>query len=189
MMHTMMNNTGTGFEFGLTALWGVHMLSIILLTVGIVFLVLWAARTLNHAQLKNWGIGLVVGAAIACLLTIGARGATWNIHGMGNTGGNHMMQNGQRDDDRGMMNMGHDMMDMSMGDMSSMLEGKTGDAFDKAFIEGMIPHHQGAIDMARAALQSAKHDEIKRMARDIISAQQSEIDMMKQWQKDWGYNQ
>jgi len=84
---------------------------------------------------------------------------------------------------------GHDMKGMSMDDMASMLEGKTGDAFDKAFIEGMIPHHQGAIDKARAALQSAKHDEIKRMARDIISAQQSEIDMMKQWQKDWGYNQ
>lgn len=85
------------------------------------------------------------------------------------------------------MGMNGDAMSMSMDDMSAMLEGKTGDAFDKAFIEGMIPHHQGAIDMAKAAQQSAKHEEIKRMADAIISAQQREIDQMNQWMKDWGY--
>lgn len=68
-----------------------------------------------------------------------------------------------------------------------MLEGKTGDAFDAAFIEAMIPHHQGAIDMANAALKNAKHKEIQQMAKAIISAQQKEIDTMKQWQKNWGY--
>jgi uncharacterized protein (DUF305 family) len=83
--------------------------------------------------------------------------------------------------------MDGDAMSMSMEDMSAILQGKTGDAFDKAFIEGMIPHHQGAIDMARAAQQSAKHQEIKDMAEDIISAQQSEIDMMRGWQLSWGY--
>ncbi len=76
---------------------------------------------------------------------------------------------------------------MSMDDMMAELEGNTGDDFDKAFIEMMIPHHEGAIDMARAAQQSAKHQEIKDMAEDIISAQQSEIDMMKGWQQSWGY--
>lgn len=76
---------------------------------------------------------------------------------------------------------------MTMQDMVQMLEGKTGDEFDKAFIEGMIPHHQGAIDMARAAQKSAKHAEIKEMADDIIEAQQREIDMMKEWQREWGY--
>jgi uncharacterized protein (DUF305 family) len=82
-----------------------------------------------------------------------------------------------------------DHASMSMDDMMSELKGKTGDDFDKAFIEMMIPHHQGAIDMARAAQQSAKHQEIKNMADDIISAQQSEIDMMRGWQKSWGYSQ
>ena len=38
--------------------------------------------------------------------------------------------------------MAGDMMDMSMADMGKMLERKTGDALDKAFLEGMIPHHQ-----------------------------------------------
>jgi uncharacterized protein (DUF305 family) len=43
--------------------------------------------------------------------------------------------------------------------------------------------------MARAGQKSAKHQEIKDMADDIISAQQSEIDMMRGWQREWGYTQ
>lgn len=82
-----------------------------------------------------------------------------------------------------------DHASMSMDDMMVELEGKTGDDFDKAFIEMMIPHHEGAIEMARAAQQSAKHQEIKNMADDIISAQQSEIDMMRGWQRSWGYTE
>ena len=50
-----------------------------------------------------------------------------------------------------------DPMAMSMDDMSANLEGKTGDEFDAAFIEGMIPHHEGAIQMAEMALENAKH--------------------------------
>lgn len=107
----------------------------------------------------------------------------------GMMGGSHMMQNGQMmmNDDMGGMMM-HDSS-MTMDDMVNMLKGKTGDAFDKAFLEGMIPHHQGAVDMANAVLRDAKHDELKQLARDIIASQQKEIDMMKQWQKDWGYTQ
>jgi uncharacterized protein (DUF305 family) len=72
-----------------------------------------------------------------------------------------------------------------MGDMMSGLEGKTGDAFDQAFIEEMIVHHQGAVDMATAAQTSAKHPEIKTMADAIIKAQTAEIAQMKEWQKSW----
>jgi uncharacterized protein (DUF305 family) len=77
---------------------------------------------------------------------------------------------------------------MTMNDMSAMLQGKTGDDFDKAFLSGMIEHHQGAIDMAKLAQKNAKHDEIKKMANDIITAQSNEIDMMQTWQTEWGYN-
>lgn len=78
---------------------------------------------------------------------------------------------------------------MSMDDMSAMLEGKSGDAFDEAFIRGMIPHHQGAIDMALQARERAGHEEIKRMADEIIEAQQREIDMMNGWLREWGYEE
>lgn len=102
-------------------------------------------------------------------------------------------------DNRGMMKMmGMDMsrvqdksaghMGMSMNGMQSQLQGKTGDEFDKDFIDMMIAHHEGAVAMAKQAQQNAKHDEIKRTADDIIEAQTKEIDMMKMWQVDWGYN-
>lgn len=93
--------------------------------------------------------------------------------------GQHMMMNG--------MTMGGEDDSMSMNDMVAGLKGKTGDEFDKAFIEEMIPHHQGAIDMAKLAEENAKHEEIKNLAKDIISAQNKEIDMMKEWQVNWGY--
>lgn len=72
-----------------------------------------------------------------------------------------------------------------MESMTAGLEGKTGDAFDKAFLAEMIVHHEGAVDMAEAALANAKHEEIKTMANAIISAQTSEIAEMKAWQKEW----
>lgn len=79
-----------------------------------------------------------------------------------------------------------DMMDMSMRDMWMMLEWKTGDDLDRAFLEGMIPHHQWAVEMAKY-LVNAKHPELQKMWQEIISAQQKEINQMKQWMIDWGY--
>jgi uncharacterized protein (DUF305 family) len=46
-------------------------------------------------------------------------------------------------------------------------------------------HHQGAVQMAQAALQNAKHQEIKDLAQNIITAQNKEIAEMKQWQQQW----
>jgi uncharacterized protein (DUF305 family) len=93
--------------------------------------------------------------------------------------GTHMMGNGE------MMNNNGMGMNGAMDSMMAGLSGKTGDAFDKAFIEEMIMHHEGAVAMAQAALKNAKHPEIKIMANAIISAQTSEINQMKGWLKDW----
>ena len=57
--------------------------------------------------------------------------------------------------------------------------------FDRAFIAAMIPHHESAIAAARAAETQAQKPEIKQLARDIIAAQQKEIDQMTGWRKSW----
>jgi uncharacterized protein (DUF305 family) len=80
-----------------------------------------------------------------------------------------------------------DHSQMSMAEMTTALENLYRDDFDKAFMEMMIAHHQGAIDMSRLIEERAKHDEIKKFSQDITSAQYKEITVMKQWQKDWGY--
>jgi uncharacterized protein (DUF305 family) len=54
---------------------------------------------------------------------------------------------------------------------------------DVAFVQAMIPHHQGAIDMARVVLQFGKDDQVKAWANEIIAAQQSEIAAMQEWLK------
>lgn len=56
----------------------------------------------------------------------------------------------------------------------------TGDA-DVDFVQGMIPHHQGAVDMAKILLEKGKDPELKKMAKDIIVAQEKEIAFMKGW--------
>ena len=76
---------------------------------------------------------------------------------------------------------------LSMSDMVTNLNGKTGDAFDKEFLAGMIVHHQGAIDMAKLAAAQAKHQEVKDLANNIVAAQNREIAQMQAWQKNWGY--
>ncbi|MEO5498882.1 MAG: DUF305 domain-containing protein [Candidatus Saccharimonadales bacterium] len=78
--------------------------------------------------------------------------------------------------------------DMSMSQMTMNMNGKTGDEFDKAFLSGMIMHHEGALKMAELSADNAKHDEIKKLSVNIIAAQKTEISQMKQWQKDWGYD-
>ncbi|MFY9265774.1 MAG: DUF305 domain-containing protein [Solirubrobacterales bacterium] len=57
--------------------------------------------------------------------------------------------------------------------------------FDRAFIDAMIPHHLGAIEMARLELQDGEHPELKRIAREIISAQEAEVAKMQTWRKKW----
>jgi uncharacterized protein (DUF305 family) len=58
----------------------------------------------------------------------------------------------------------------------------SGDA-DHDFVTMMIPHHQGAIDMAKALLLYGKDPQMRRLAQEIITDQQSEIQLMQLWLK------
>lgn len=56
----------------------------------------------------------------------------------------------------------------------------TGDA-DRDFVAHMIPHHQGAVEMAKVELRYGKDAKLRKLAKDIIAAQDKEIAFMKQW--------
>lgn len=57
--------------------------------------------------------------------------------------------------------------------------------FDRAFIDSMIPHHQGAILMARTVLESGSDPEVAMLANEIIEAQSREIEEMNSWREEW----
>jgi uncharacterized protein (DUF305 family) len=77
-------------------------------------------------------------------------------------------------------------MTKTMMDTSPMhLEKLTGAAFDKMFIDMMIPHHEGAVTMAKDALAKSQRPEIRELAQRIVDIQGMEIEMMKRWKSEW----
>lgn len=98
------------------------------------------------------------------------------------------------------MHQGHDMSSMDHSSMDHGAMGASSKAFAEAnakmhkdmavpltgnadvdFVQGMIPHHQGAIDMAKIVLEHGKDPEIRKLAEEVIKAQEGEIAMMKAW--------
>lgn len=129
-------------------------------------------NTIITSTLSIGLIGLVVGIGLGY-----AFGMTrYGIPGRGT----HMMSNG-------MMMQGERMSGMH-GEMQGMvgaLEGKTGDEFDRAFLEEMIIHHEGAVAMAEMLLANTERQELRKLGEDIIAAQTGEIGMMRGWLRDW----
>jgi uncharacterized protein (DUF305 family) len=120
--------------------------------------------------------GLLVVIALVAGILIG-KGTSHKVA----TPAMHQMPNGEMMMNDGSSNDMHSMMDS----MSMSLEGKTGDAFDQAFLKEMIVHHEGAVVMAQQVLATSKRPELIKLANDIISAQTKEIAQMKEWQKAW----
>ena len=92
-------------------------------------------------------------------------------------------------DDMHAMNMHEDgHMGMSRSEMGMDMDMpmlRRADPFDRAFIDMMIPHHQGAIAMAKKLLEKGEQPGLRRMAEDIIDAQSAEIARMRAWRKAW----
>jgi uncharacterized protein (DUF305 family) len=65
--------------------------------------------------------------------------------------------------------------------MDKMPKEVTGDA-DRDFAANMLPHHQGAVDMAKIELQYGKDPTLRKMANDIIKSQNEEIATLQKWQ-------
>jgi uncharacterized protein (DUF305 family) len=69
----------------------------------------------------------------------------------------------------------------SMKTMMNGMHVKTTGKPDKDFVLMMMPHHQGAIDMAKVELQYGTDPELRQLATDIVAAQEKEIAQMKAW--------
>lgn len=73
----------------------------------------------------------------------------------------------------------------TQSDIKSSFENKTGEDFDRLFLDHMILHHEDAVDIAKLAEKQAEHEEVKTMAKNIMNSQQKEIEQMKVWQTEW----
>jgi uncharacterized protein (DUF305 family) len=112
--------------------------------------------------------------AVAFLLAA-CGGAGSGQQGNESGGGHGQMNHGQ---------MGHGSMGMGSNGMAKQMVMENGEYSDRAFIDAMVPHHQGAIAMAEVALKNAEHEEIKELSRNIVSTQQSEIEELKSIKKE-----
>jgi uncharacterized protein (DUF305 family) len=115
---------------------------------------------------------------------LAACGSGGGQHGSGSAG--HGEQ-GKAKETGGMAGMDHSNMDhgsMGSGEMARQMVMENGKYSDKAFIDAMVPHHQGAVEMAEVALQNAKHEEIKQLSRAIISTQRAEMEELKSIKQD-----
>ena len=124
--------------------------------------------------------GFIVGAVTGAVLAAG--GTTMVLaHHHGNNNGGHGEHGGYSDDPAVQAyKEANDRMHESMNiDF-------TGDA-DIDFLKGMIPHHQGAIDMARVVLEYGEDAELRELANEIIEAQEAEIQQMSGWLRERGY--
>jgi uncharacterized protein (DUF305 family) len=128
---------------------------------------------LKTLLMKTWPLALLLAVAFL-LAACGGTGSDQQGDDSGG-GGHGQMDHGQ---------MGHGSMGMGSGGMAKQMVMENGRYSDKAFIDAMIPHHQGAIAMARVALENAKHNEIKELSRNIVSTQHSEIEELKSIKKE-----
>lgn len=84
------------------------------------------------------------------------------------------------------VNMEFPGMARGMGGMDmKKLQSLTGNDFDVEFVKQMIPHHEGAVEMAKDLQKRDSRKELKELAGDIITSQEAEIKQMKEWVATW----
>lgn len=126
----------------------------------------------------------VAGLLSAVALTVAACGGAGD--GAGGTDHGGMGNGGAEEGEKnaGMEGMGHPKTDQTSGGTASGMLMEDGKYSDKRFIDAMVPHHQGAVEMAEVALKKAEHKETKQLAENIVSTQKAEIEELKQTKQD-----
>ncbi|SEH15050.1 Uncharacterized conserved protein, DUF305 family [Natronorubrum sediminis] len=103
------------------------------------------------------------------------------------------MDDGMHDDDEMGDGMGPDEMEemmprehMMTHDDGRELRRAENEEFDCLFAEHMIRHHEGAVAMSEHVMDEGESERIAGLAEDIIDGQQAEINLMEEWQNEWG---
>jgi uncharacterized protein (DUF305 family) len=126
---------------------------------------------LKTLLMKGWLPALLLAVAFILAACGGAGGGKQGSGSGGMAGMDHS-------------NMDHGSMGMGSGEMARQMVMENGKYSDERFIDAMVPHHQGAIEMAKVALKHAEHEEIKELSHNIISSQQAEIEELKSIKKE-----
>lgn len=138
---------------------------------------------MNKNKLVGITVGGIVFAGVICFMYACVSAMTPSSvteAGRTMTNNSHVMPDGSV-----MANHSGMSMNSMMEGMMQNLRGKSGPDFDRAFVSEMIPHHEGAVLMAKAALKASSRPEIIEMANAIIKTQTEEIAMMQKWQNTW----
>jgi uncharacterized protein (DUF305 family) len=125
--------------------------------------------------MKNLKLGACVGAIILMLSANAFAGGMCDENGHCNCHDMQAMNHGSENPPKSAFDDVMMKMHKSMGDAKP-----TGNV-DIDFVQGMIPHHQGAIDMAKIELAKGKDPQNLKMAKEIIEAQEKEIAAMREW--------
>src|SRR4028119_298796 len=132
----------------------------------------WELAMKHHTRLALAGLLSAVALTVAACGGAGGGAGNMDHGGMGKDGGgegeNTVMEGTE-----------HSKMDSGSGGMASGMLMENGRYSDERFIDAMVPHHRGAVEMAEVALENAEHEEIKQLSKEIVSAQEAEIEELK----------
>jgi uncharacterized protein (DUF305 family) len=140
-------------------------------------------QTREIAQMRGWAkdwYGMDISDPVAMMDQMMGQGQ--GMQGVGHSGMSHSgmpMQGGMPMNQSSDLSMMHDMS--MMADLWKLPPQR----LDAVFMTMMIPHHQGAVDMARLVPDRAAHQELKDLSKSIIESQASEIDKMNGWLASW----
>ncbi|KKT78729.1 MAG: hypothetical protein UW75_C0039G0013 [Parcubacteria group bacterium GW2011_GWF2_44_8] len=145
--------------------------------------------------MKNQSIVIIIGLAV---LVVGAVAYSFGTSRSANNSMDMNMEMNTQDDvpagmhrmpDGSLMgnpNTPTNQNDLNMGMMGGMDHSTMVVKSEREFLEGMIPHHQEAVDTAKEVIaRGGSTPEIKKLAEDIVVAQEKEIAMMKGWYQAW----
>lgn len=128
-------------------------------------------------------VALVVGLGIGFAACPDRRGG--DMKGRGGMNNDMMMGEHAGHQMGGAAGHGDMAMDAMMEAMLVNMRGKSGEALEKAFLDDMIAHHAGAVEMAALLKQGTKRQELLDFADAIINVQTKEIEQMREWRKTW----